>query len=495
MEGIRWNGYWSGANGLWIRQGRERIFHGVNMVCKDKQAGYIGKWGRQDFEALRRMGFSLVRLGLIWDGLEPEPGKFDDAYLDKMEGLLDLCAEHGMYVMLDMHQDLYSVRYADGAPAWATLTDGLPEPEAGAVWSDAYLSSGAIQRAFDHFWANDPGPDGVGLQDHLSQCWQHVARRFGERPEVLGYDFLNEPFPGTAMLPIFGSLLGSFAQIEADVLGWEPRSVEEAAALFADKDSLFATLQLLDDPQRFAAIAGAAGEPSVAFDTQTLASFHTRMAAAIRQVTRHGILFMENNYSGNLGVPSGLQPIQANGAREPLQAFTPHGYDLVVDTPLVGSGASANRAGVIFANHRKTQQRLGMPVLVGEWGAFQEYDNIGLHCNFLLDTFDQYLWSFTYWHWHYGDTMANRLLTRPYPMAVSGRLTFFRFDAVAGKLMMEWENGPSCDAPTVISLPGGLAGRKVRLSPACGWEIVTHEGAVRLVITSGQGGVHGLTIE
>ena len=44
----------------------------------------------------------------------------------------------------------------------------------------------------------------------------------------------------------------------------------------------------------------------------------------------------------------------------------PHGYDLVVDTEGV-QWASNNRIDVIFDAHRRTQQRMGVPVMVGEW--------------------------------------------------------------------------------------------------------------------------------
>jgi len=76
-----------------------------------------------------------------------------------------------------MHQDLYSVKYSDGAPPWATLDEGRPH-QPGAVWSDAYYTSEAVQTALDHFWANRPAADGVGLQDHYARVWRHVARRF-----------------------------------------------------------------------------------------------------------------------------------------------------------------------------------------------------------------------------------------------------------------------------------------------------------------------------
>ncbi|MDD5371308.1 MAG: cellulase family glycosylhydrolase, partial [Anaerolineaceae bacterium] len=380
--------------------GRVRIFHGVNLVCKSKNQGYIGDWKRSDFEDLRQTGFNLVRLGLFWDGVEPEPGVHNEAYLDRIEGILDLCGESGLYVLLDMHQDLYSVLYSDGAPEWATFTDGLPAPEEGNIWSDAYLTSEVVQHAFDHFWANDPVPaDGIGLQDHLAGCWQRIAQRFGARPGILGYDFLNEPFPGSAALPMFGTLLGAYAQIEAHITGNPPKSIEEAIAAFTDPHAKNKVLQLLDDRQIYQSLVSSAETIVAEFDSSVLRTFYERMAAAVRSVTPNGILFVENNYFSNMGTPSAVQPISLGGIREKQQGFTPHGYDLVVDTPQVGSGASENRAAVIFEGHHAVQQRLYTPVLVGEWGGFGSYADVARHCTFLLETFDRYGWSFTYWEW------------------------------------------------------------------------------------------------
>ena len=80
--------------------------------------------------------------------------------------------------MLDFHQDLYNERFqGEGWPDWAVQDDGLPaEPKAG--FPANYLVMPALQRAFDHFWANDPGPGGVGLQDRYAAAWAHVAARF-----------------------------------------------------------------------------------------------------------------------------------------------------------------------------------------------------------------------------------------------------------------------------------------------------------------------------
>jgi len=329
-------------------KGRIRIFHGVNLVNKDKLKGYIGDWDETDFEQIRRNGFNIIRLGIIWDGLEPEPGVYDDAYLDRIEDILDLCAKYGIYVLLDMHQDLYSVRFSDGAPKWATLTDNLPLPKRGQVWSDAYISSEAIQRAFDHFWANDPAEDGVGLQDHYAGCWKVLAERFGGRPEVIGYDFMNEPFPGSGAVEIFHDLLAAYAGAEAKITGNQPKSIEEVAGIFFDQQKKLAALQLLDDPEHYRDFINSAGTRSAEFDSSALAAFYSRMAEAVRSVSPHGILFLENSYFSNIGISSGIQPIELNGVRESQQGFAPHGYDFVVDTHLVGSGASENRVSVIF---------------------------------------------------------------------------------------------------------------------------------------------------
>src|SRR4051812_31204023 len=99
--------------------------------------------------------------------------------------------------LLDFHQDLLSAVFqGEGFPAWAVLTDGLPIPPS-AELPGSYASNAALQRAFDNFWANRAGPDGVALQDRYAAAWAHVARRCRDAPGILGFDISNEPFPGS----------------------------------------------------------------------------------------------------------------------------------------------------------------------------------------------------------------------------------------------------------------------------------------------------------
>jgi endoglycosylceramidase len=72
------------------------------------------------------------------------------------------------------------------------MDDGLPaQPASG--FPNNYLVMPALQRTFDHFWTNDGA-----LQDSYAAAWAHVAQRFRDAPNVLGYDLLNEPWPGSA---------------------------------------------------------------------------------------------------------------------------------------------------------------------------------------------------------------------------------------------------------------------------------------------------------
>ena len=111
-------------------QGRQVLLHGINMVNKNANAGYLGDEGPELFAAMADWGSNCVRLGVIWDGLEPEPGVYDEGYLQGLDRQIAWAGEYSLNVFLDMHQDLYSVCFSDGAPEWATLTGGQPHVRA-----------------------------------------------------------------------------------------------------------------------------------------------------------------------------------------------------------------------------------------------------------------------------------------------------------------------------------------------------------------------------
>ncbi len=427
--------------------GRHRVFHGINLVAKGTSRaegtfvdrGFKGSWTPGDIADLAGRGFTLVRLGIIWAAIEPEPGQYDESYLDWVSEQLDLIGEAGMCAVLDAHQDLYSQSYSDGAPAWATLTTAEYEPA--ELWSDAYLASPAVHEALDNFWGNAPGPDGVGLQDRFAAMWSHVAKRFRTHPAVIGYDLLNEPTPGSAAPEIFANLIGAFAQ----VTGQDP---ERLFADFSTPEAKFAQLARLDDEAVHRQI-GDAIHPLVAeFESKFVAPFMARVREAVRMQDTHSLILREHDYFANLGIPSGQPPL-ADGN----WVYSPHGYDLTVDTPAIAM-SSNTRAGTIFARAGETAERLAVPVIVGEWGALNLGAGIADHGRFLQDLFDSFRWSWTYWVWEEGfaESEAAATLTRARPIAFAGEGVAWGVDGATFRA--RWRGAPTT-APSVFYAPTG----------------------------------------
>lgn len=432
--------------------GRHVILRGVNMVSKDKSKNYIGEWTEKDFQNLNEWGFNVVRFGVIWDGIEPNPGEFDDAYIEEFRRLIKLAADYGLYIILDMHQDLFSSLYASGAPAWATLIDN-ESFEAGTVWSDAYLFNSAVQKAFDNFWNNSPGPDGVGIQDHYIKAWGYLTGKLLSEPNVIGYDMMNEPFIGSGTLQINEKMFTTYAEIYNKL--YEPIDVEELFTAWSDPQQKQVFLGLLEDIEAFKQVVQAPLSVTEPFEKEILSSFYARIAAEIRKYDEKGILFLETNYFSNLGTPSKIEPVIGDdGMRDEFQAYAPHGYDLVTDTDLAHT-ANDQRLELIFKEHQQTSERLEMPMLIGEWGAFYDTDQTSHVSLQIKQIMEGLLCSDTYWS--YTREMSENLsflgINRGYPMAVAGRLLQYRYEHSLNSFHMKWDETNDSDSPSIVYLP------------------------------------------
>jgi endoglycosylceramidase len=190
-----------GHSGRWITHpdGRIAVLRGFNLVNKVSPY-HLAAMGFDERHAafIARHGFNAIRTGIIWKALEPQPGRYDDEYLGYVRETIRLCHRHGLHVLLDFHQDMANERFGgEGWPDWAVGGGTAPaRPNLGFPWN--YFLQPALIRAFDRFWANDPAPDGVGLQDHYAAAWRHVARTLCDESGIVGYDILNEPFPGSS---------------------------------------------------------------------------------------------------------------------------------------------------------------------------------------------------------------------------------------------------------------------------------------------------------
>src|SRR5580692_8882926 len=198
--------------------GRVVMLRGVNAVYKRApfelyaDPGKDWNFSPEDAERMAALGFNVVRLGVIWEGLEPgtlgpnnaaicSPGPSHDphqfnasvasAYLAKVAKTVDLLGKYHIYTLLDMHEDVYSSEFGgEGAPPWAVCTDSYPIGTLPGRWSNTYNDPG-LRTAVQHFWTNDVVGDLQGEYDHV---WQTVAHYFSSNPWIAGYDPINEPF-------------------------------------------------------------------------------------------------------------------------------------------------------------------------------------------------------------------------------------------------------------------------------------------------------------
>jgi endoglycosylceramidase len=187
--------------------------HGAQVLLRGVNVNQLGEYfqaspslpptvplTKDDFHDIARLGFNSVRLLVSWSRLEPRPHAYDTAYVDRIRQAVRWAAAYNLYVVLDMHQDAYGIAVDtpqgvtcpdgttpnngwDGAPAWATFTDGASTCRPG----ERELAP-AVIHAWQHFW-----DDTHNVQTHLVNTWERLARDFAKTRNVAGFDLLNEP--------------------------------------------------------------------------------------------------------------------------------------------------------------------------------------------------------------------------------------------------------------------------------------------------------------
>lgn len=93
--------------------GRTRFFHGTNVVMKESPwyrpfewTPGVSSFGERDVQNMHDLGLNIVRLGHSWAGAEPVRGEYNQTFLDIMKKQTKLAEEHGIYVLVDVHQDV-----------------------------------------------------------------------------------------------------------------------------------------------------------------------------------------------------------------------------------------------------------------------------------------------------------------------------------------------------------------------------------------------------
>lgn len=437
-------------------QGRALVLHGVNAnaAAKGDPLGVGAKTKEEILRLSRDWGFNVARYLIFWAAFEPEPGFYDDAYLERVAERLDWCEEAGLHVILDMHQDCYSCQFpgfhsegcVNGAPAWAIEDDGLPA-EYQNPWQLTCLQPGVLA-AYDNFWDDYEGPYGH-LQEHFVQAWVRVAERFRDHPAVLGYDLYNEPFIGTKNL--------------------------------------------------------------FRFEAEILTPFYERLIERIRAVDQDSWIFFEPITLGvNTALfPSGLGVVKDFREGDKRLVYFPHIYTLDLD---FGEGYIGNP---IFINqweeHRiRELEDQSAPLLIGEWGFDETKPGSMDYFSEVVAMADRITSGWTYWAYEPGtwgltdqdgnESLKVNVLVRAYPQRIAGEPESWSWDRDAKVFSLVFTQKAGVSGPTEIYVPAGRFfpnGWKLSVSDpagswACRWD--AKKGILELFTDPNQIG-HTVTIE
>ena len=394
------------------------ILHGANVSGSAKgDPQRVAQIDASDVARLAGWGFDFARFLILWDGLEPQPGQIDQAYLDRIEERVDLLWSGGIHVMLDLHQDLWSIRFGgDGAPDWAIRDDGLPF-EGQDQWFENYLQP-AVKRCFDNFWAYDQGAH-ADLQEHYVAAWQAVAARFRDHPGVLGYDVMNEPHPGSDMDPI-------------ELLGLRP------------------------NPEG----------PHARFDRDEFGPFYQRVINGMRQVDPDKWVFVEPRYGApGLGMPSYLGPLTDPRPGAARIAWAPHLYSLSAEA--TGVYAPDDPVVALWETERRAElARQPMPLLIGEFGFNHGTVDAERYLNDVLQMADRNLAGWAWWSYDCGgwgfwecdgtEKPLTAMAVRAYPRRVAGEPQGFSYDATTRVLELRFTSRADVGGDTVVVAPERL---------------------------------------
>ncbi len=198
-----------------------------------KDISFVGrpfplKEADEHFSRLKHWGFNCLRFLVTWEAIEHKgPKEYDKEYLDYLEEILKISAEHKFYTFIDPHQDVWSrMSGGDGAPGWTFEKVGLDftkfdvtdaalvmqyryDPNNPDAYPHLHWSSNAVRFANGTMWTlffggKDFAPsckiDGMSAQDyfqlHYINAIKQVAIRVKDNPYVIGFDTMNEPEQG-----------------------------------------------------------------------------------------------------------------------------------------------------------------------------------------------------------------------------------------------------------------------------------------------------------
>ena len=387
---------WSVRGGfLRDAQGRAVVLRGANVSGKNKNPPFFDFHGPDDFARMRSdWGMNAVRFLVEWAAIEPEEGQYDDAYLDAVAQRIEWAHTADLYVVVDMHQDVYGEGFAsgggDGAPLWTCDASNYASFQPTDPWFFENLSA-SVTACWDGFWTRDD------LQAHYAEAWRRLAARLAGYDNVVGFDLMNEPYWGSYAILDF----------EQDLL--EPMYERVVPAVRSAAPGWVAFIE----PSSSRNIGGTTGLTRPSFGNFVYAP-HS---------------YDRNAESGNGFDPADRGPVIAN-----LAALAQEATDLGGALWIGEYGGTATEPGIV---DYMTAQYDGAGAVAASsmyWdyskGGYGILDADGNEAQPLVDT-----------------------LVRPYPERVAGDPVSWSFDQASSTFTLTYRADPSVAAATVVSVP------------------------------------------
>lgn len=387
-------------------QGRALILHGLNAGDAKWTPDRLSGDSEAFIERQAKVyGFNVVRFLVFWEMIEPQPGVYDEVYLANMEAKVKRYTDQGIYVLIDFHQDVYGPAVnGNGAPAWATDTDGKTVgtvPLSDKYWWLSYIDP-AVIAAFKNFWEYGRRAD---LQDHYIAATQQVALRLKNNPGVIGYDLMNEPFPGELGKAIDGS-----------------------------------------------------------FQRTWLKDFYNRIIPKLREVEPDKYLFFEPQSFGiNFGAPDALPKISDTRAGDSRVVYAPHLYPMFLHEGNAYSDIDRSQMRDWSRNRAKELDLHQAPLVVGELGGSDSSAGFGRYLDDSLNMIDAMGGGFIWWNNTKGswglendagvEFPKTNHIVRTYPRAIAGEPISFNFVPGAADFTLKFKQKAGVGGPTEIFVP------------------------------------------
>ena len=400
-------------NRIYDSFGRERVFHGTNVIYKTypwhplvNNFDYKLSFNDDDITLLSNLGLNVIRLGVMWPGVEPIKGEYNMTYLNLMKKIVKKLEKNNINVIVEFHQDALSSYFCgEGIPDWVVkenlkiLGSSFPYPLARPYnktgkptksqcdlrewWK--YQFSYKLSEMYQSLYTNKT------VFGYFVSYWQILSETFKDSNNVIGYEIINEPWAG----------------------------------------NIYRNPLLL--------------VPQIA-DQKNLQDFYNKIYTKIsdRLISDKKLFFFEGVTWDNIG--TGFDKVPGGDTSQCVLAY--HGYfppNLSVDR--------------MFNIRAKDKYKLGIASFMTEFGSPK-------NLSYILDQADSWLQSWAIWQYKSyagitgdGSAFFNKdgsnssnipYLYRIYPQAVCGRIINFNYNLVQNTAKLLYENNPKCTAETEI---------------------------------------------